>query len=180
MDWNPQAPHALPNRLPLDFKLEECFIDAACNWLNSEALMSASPPATSPPTSMESQSPPRLEITPVVPSRERRKEQNRAAQRAFRERNIKRVDDLKADVVRLTTSLAALQKENVALRRAPSRTPPDLAVASLQHENAALKRNIARMSTDLVKAKDAIAMLRIVRHAERHGSLGSPNDLDGS
>ncbi|GAB7362799.1 hypothetical protein MBLNU230_g3102t1 [Neophaeotheca triangularis] len=54
---------------------------------------------------------------PLTPAQSRRKAQNRAAQRAFRERKERHVRDLESKLHSLTSTTTSLQAENAQLRR---------------------------------------------------------------
>ncbi|KAK4954929.1 AP-1-like transcription factor [Elasticomyces elasticus] len=85
-------------------------------------------------------------LVPVVlarPRREKRKAQNRSAQRAFRERKVAFVKGLQEDVTRLESSLT-----------------------SVHQENGSLKAELVRAKSGLVVARDVISSLKIVRATE--------------
>ncbi|KAK3632757.1 DNA-binding transcription factor yap1 [Elasticomyces elasticus] len=89
----------------------------------------------------------------TVSNREKRKAQNRAAQRAFRERHQKRIKDFETEVERLTTAVGSLHKDKTALQKSNT-----------------------KMMIDLAKARDIIAALRIVCYSEKPGCRSVPNN----
>ncbi|KAK4903486.1 DNA-binding transcription factor yap1 [Elasticomyces elasticus] len=149
--------HASCQHLPgvdcLDFSLDDYFAEAGLlnGWPTPESL--SSPPLPSPSLSTESQESPFIEMGQSVSNREKRKAQNRAAQRAFRERHQKRIKDFEIEVERLTA-----------------------AVGSLQKDKTALQKNNTKMMIDLAKARDIIAALRIVCYSEKPGCRSVPNN----
>jgi len=79
--WDIEEPVASTAGTPCEalvFSLDQLFTSAACTWLNPEH------PDTSPessPTSISAtnDTPPLIEVQPIISAREKRKQQNRAA-----------------------------------------------------------------------------------------------------
>ncbi|KAK3614865.1 hypothetical protein LTR56_026964 [Elasticomyces elasticus] len=83
--------------------------------------------------------------------RDKRKAQNRASQRAFRERHIQKLRDFETQAERLGSEVESLR----------------LHVDSLHIQNAVLQRINAQATVKLIKARDIIATLKLVSYSER-------------
>jgi len=84
---------------------------------------------------------------------------------------------LKAKVDQLAATISKLERENAALKRKHPHKAQGLTVLSLQQELAAQKRSNAQIVTELRRAKDIVAMLKIIAHAEKPEAMDGLEDL---
>ncbi|KAL7412330.1 hypothetical protein BDY24DRAFT_416127 [Mrakia frigida] len=103
---------------------------------------------------------------PTLREGQKRKEQNRAAQRAFRERKEKHVKELESHNAALTATVGGLSSENLSLK--------DL-LARLQKENVQLKRTALTCTCSSSRPlTNTSSMMSSVRSSNFH-KIGAPD-----